>query len=342
MKILITGGAGFIGSHLAETLIKGGDSVCIVDDLSTGTAENIAHLQGNSLLNFINGSMLNEELMKEVIDDCDMIYHLAAAVGVKYIMENRLKAFRVNMRGTEIVLELASEADKKVMLASSSEVYGKNGKVPYKENDDRVLGSTTFHRWSYSCTKALSEFLALAYWEEKRLPIIIARFFNTVGPRQLGRYGMVIPRFVERAISGAPLIVHGDGTQTRCFTYVEDVVKAMIALSKCDEAVGQVFNVGNDKEISIGDLARLIIKLAGSRSGIEYISYYEAYGEGFEDMKRRVPDISKICQFIDWKPEIELDDILMMIKPFRNMYSTTAVSQQIEIARQSRNLFAQG
>ena len=249
--------------------------------------------------------------MEEMIDDCDVVYHLAAAVGVKYIMANRLKAFDVNVRGTEIVLELASKDKKKVMIASSSEVYGKNGKVPYKEDDDRVLGSTMLHRWSYSCTKALDEFLALAYWWERALPVVIMRFFNTVGPRQLGRYGMVVPRFVEYALSGAPLTVYGDGSQTRCFTDVDDCVRAISSLAGCPDAVGHIFNVGSDEEVSINDLASRIIRLAAGSSAIEYVPYYEAYGEGFEDMKRRVPDISKIYEFIGWKPEVRLDDILV-------------------------------
>jgi len=311
MNALITGGAGFIGSHLAEALMEKGDRVCVVDDFSTGTIKNVEHLRGNHQFALINDSVLNEELMEKLIDDCDIIYHLAAAVGVKYIMENRLKAFQVNVRGTEIVLKLADKKKKKVMIASTSEIYGKNGNVPYKEDDDRILGPTTLYRWSYSCTKALDEFLALAYWQEKRLPIVIMRFFNTVGPRQLGRYGMVVPRFVKSAIEGAPLTIYGDGTQTRCFTYIDDVIRAIIALAECPDAVGQIFNVGSDEEISINDLARKIIKLANSSSKIEYIPYEEAYGEGFEDMMRRAPDISKIYQFIGWKPEVGLDDMLM-------------------------------
>lgn len=315
MNSLITGGAGFIGSYLTEVLIDRGDNVCVIDNVSTGATENIAHLQDNPRLSFINDSVLNRDLMERLIGDCDLVYHLAAAVGVKYIMENRLKAFEVNVRGTEIVLELASQAGKKVMLASTSEIYGKNGKVPYKEDDDRVLGPTTLHRWSYSCAKALSEFLALAYHQEEGLPVVIMRFFNTVGPRQVGRYGMVVPRFVEHAIAGEPLIVHGDGTQTRCFTYVEDVVRAMISLAECEEAVGEIFNVGRDTEISIDELARKAIQLSDSNSTIEYISYDEAFSQGFEDMKRRAPDISKIYEFIGWKPKVTLDEILTrMIK----------------------------
>ena len=311
MKVLVTGGAGFIGSHLTEALIERGDEVCTIDDVSTGTAENIAHLQGNPRFHFINDSMMNEELVEKLMDGCDMVYHLAAAVGVKYIMENRLKTFEVNVRGTETVLELASKERKKVMIASSSEIYGKNGKVPYKEDDDRVLGPTTLHRWSYSCTKALSEFLALAYWQERGLPIVITRFFNTIGPRQLGRYGMVVPRFIECALSGAPLTVYGDGSQTRCFTCVDDVVKAVISLAECPDAVGHVFNVGSNEEISINDLARKVIELANSSSAIQHIPYDEVYGQGFEDMQRRVPDVSKIYRFVGWKPEIELDEMLV-------------------------------
>ena len=317
MKALITGGAGFIGSHLAEALIGKGDRVCVVDDLSTGGAKNIEHLFGNPQFSLINDSVLNEELMEQVIDDCDIIYHLAAAVGVKYIMENRLKTFE-NVQGTRNVLELASKDKKKVMLASSSEVYGKNGNVPFSEDDDSVLGPTTVHRWSYSSTKRIGEEWALAYWYERRLPIVIMRLFNTVGPRQLGRYGMVVPRFIKSAILGAPLTVYGDGSQTRCFTYVDDVIKAMLALAECPDAVGEVFNVGSDEEISIKDLAKKNIQLANSSSKIEYIPYEEAYGEGFEDMMRRAPDISKIYRFIGWKPEVKLDEILMrMIADFR-------------------------
>lgn len=329
MNVLITGGAGFIGSHLAGALIKNGDRVSIIDDISTGAAENVAHLRDHPQFFFINGSILNRELMEEMIDDCDIVYHLAAAVGVKYIMANRLKAFDVNVRGTEIVLELASKDKKKVMIASSSEIYGKNGKVPYKEDDDRVLGSTTLHRWSYSCTKALDEFLALAYWWERALPVVIMRFFNTVGPRQLGRYGMVVPRFVEYALSGAPLTVYGDGSQTRCFTDVDDVVRAISSLAECPDAVGHIFNVGSDEEVSINDLASRTIGLAGGSSAIEYVPYYEAYGEGFEDMKRRVPDISKIYEFIGWKPEVRLDDILVrMIAYSKQTRPNLAVSEQ--------------
>jgi len=334
MKALITGGAGFIGSHLVEALINRGDVVCVIDDVSTGTVENIAHLQNEPGFCFVNGSVLDAELMKGLIDDHDVIYHLAGAVGVKYIMENRLKAFEVSVRGTEIVLELASRNGKKVMLASTSEIYGKNGAVPYSEDSNRVLGPTTLHRWSYSCTKALSEFLSLAYWQEKGLPVVIMRFFNTVGPRQLGQYGMVVPRFVKQAISGEPLIVHGDGAQTRCFTYIADAVRAMLLLAECDQAVGEAFNVGCDQEISIANLAEQVIKLAESSSTIEYISYSEVYGNGFEDMKRRVPDISKIRRFVGWKPRVGLDDMLMrMIEYARGEVISEQPGSSMEISQ---------
>jgi len=310
MNVLITGGAGFIGSHLAESLIEKGDRVYVVDNLSTGRLENLANLQGHPRFSLIIDSILNEKLILDVINKCDIIYHLAAAVGVKYIMENRLNAIQVNVRGTEIVLEKASKDKKKVIIASTSEIYGKNGKVPFHEDDDRVLGATTLHRWSYSCTKALDEFLALAFCKEMQLPIVIVRLFNTVGPRQVGQYGMVVPRFIQSALADAPITVHGDGTQTRCFTFVSDVIRGMIDLADCPDAVGQVFNIGSNDEISIEDLARRIIQLANSSSTIEYITYEEAYGKDFEDMKRRVPDINKIDKFVGWKPFFGIDEIL--------------------------------
>ena len=313
MNILITGGAGFIGSHLAEELIKRGDKVYVVDDLSTGRIENLSLLLDNPQFSFIQGSILNEKLMADVIEKCELVYHLAAAVGVKYIMENQLNTLQTNVRGTEIVLELASKDKKKVMLASSSEVYGKNGTVPFNEESDCVLGPTTLHRWSYACTKMVDEFWALVYFRKKQLPIVIMRFFNTVGTRQLGRYGMVVPRFVKRAIVNAPLPVYGDGTQTRCFTYISDVIRAIVELATCSDAVGEVFNIGSEEEISIKELAKKIIKLTGSSSIVEYIPYEEAYGEGFEDMKRRVPDISKIKRFIGWQPEVDLDELLQRV-----------------------------
>lgn len=313
MRILITGGAGFIGSHLADELIKRGDRVCLIDDLSTGRLENIEHLLGDGRCSFVHCSVLDRFSVEEFVKECDVIYHLAAAVGVKYVIENPLKAIRFNVHGTEMILELASKWRKKVMIASTSEVYGKDGAVPYREDGDRLMGATTTARWSYACTKALDEFMALAYSREQKVPVVIVRFFNTCGPRQTGQYGMVIPRFVRNALMGEPLMVHGDGTQTRCFTYVGDVVRAITTLMETEEAVGEIFNVGSTEEIQIRQLAKKVIELTGSSSTIKYISYEEAYGEGFEDMKRRVPDITKIHNLIGWKPEVRLDELLQKV-----------------------------
>ena len=313
LSCLVTGGAGFIGSHLAEELIREGNNVCAVDDLSTGRLENIKHLLSNKRFSLVNGSVLDRSLMKKLVDESDVIYHLAAAVGVKYIIENPLKAIQTNVHGTETVLELASERKQKVMIASSSEVYGKDGGVPYKEDGDRLMGATTTSRWSYACTKALDEFTALAYFRERGVPIVIVRFFNTCGPRQTGQYGMVIPRFVRNALLGKPIVVYGDGSQTRCFTYVGDAVRAVSVLMESDRAVGEVFNIGSIQEIEIRELARKVIELTGSSSKIEFISYKEAYGEGFEDMKRRVPDITKIRNMIGWYPEVNLDELLQRV-----------------------------
>jgi UDP-glucose 4-epimerase len=251
--------------------------------------------------------------MARLIEECDIVYHLAAAVGVRYIMENRLRAFEVGVGGTQTVLKLANREKKKVMLASTSEVYGRNGNPPYREDAERVMGPTTVHRWVYACTKALDEFLALAYWEEEGLPVVIMRFFNTVGPRQVGRYGMVIPRFVSSALRHAPLTVYGDGSQTRCFTYVEDAVRAVMALAECPTAAGEIFNIGSAQEVSINELAERVILLTNSRSTITHIPYEAAFGRGFEDMKRRAPDISKIERFVGWKPEVGLDGILTRV-----------------------------
>ena len=310
---LVTGGAGFIASHLIEKLLGQGSSVCAIDNLSTGSLGNISHLLDNDSFSFVEGSILDRGLMEKLVGESDVIYHLAAAVGVKYIIENTLKAIQTNIYGTDTILELAAMDKKKVMIASSSEVYGKNGKVPYREDGDRLLGSTTLARWSYACAKTLDEFMSLAYFKEQGLPVVIVRFFNTCGPRQTGQYGMVIPRFVRNALMGIPLTVHGDGTQTRCFTYVGDAIRAITTLMETGEAVGEIFNVGNIEEIQIVDLARKIIELTGSSSEIQHISYKEAFGEGFVDMKRRVPDISKVSNLIGWYPEVGLDALLKMI-----------------------------
>jgi len=321
MNVLITGGAGFIGSHLAEALIRKGHTVCVIDDLSTGNAENIQHLQGNGRFSLVLGNVLDKSLMERLVEESDVIYHLAAAVGVKYIMEHPLKAIQINMHGTEMILELASRRKQKVMLASTSEVYGKDGGVPYKESGNRLMGATTISRWSYACTKALDEFMALAYFKERKLPVIIVRFFNTCGPRQTGQYGMVIPCFVRNALSGKSLVVYGDGTQTRCFTYVGDVVRAITTLMETEEAIGEIFNVGNTQEIQIRELAQKVIELTGSSSKIEHMSYEDAYGEGFEDMKRRVPDILKVRNLIGWQPEVDLDELLQKVIAYERAVS---------------------
>lgn len=313
MRVLITGGAGFIGSHLADELIRRGDRVCLIDDLSTGRLENIQHLLEDGRCSFIHCSVLDGFSVEEYVKGCDVIYHLAAAVGVKYVIENQLKSIRSNVHGTETILELASKWRKKVMIASTSEVYGKDGAVPYREDGDRLMGATTTARWSYACTKALDEFMALAYSREQGVTVVIVRFFNTCGPRQTGQYGMVIPRFVRNALMGEPLMVHGDGTQTRCFTYVGDVIRAITTLMETEEAVGEIFNVGSTEEIQIRQLAKKVIELTGSSSTIKYISYEEAFGEGFEDMKRRVPDITKIHDLIGWESEVRLDELLQKI-----------------------------
>lgn len=310
MRILVTGGAGFIGSYLVEKLLENGDTVCAVDDVSTGNLKNIKHLLDNSNFELVIGSVLDKQLMEDLIDKSDVIYHLAAAVGVKYVMENSLKSIKINIHGTETVLDLASKNKQKVLIASTSEIYGKNGCVPYNEDSDRLMGSTKASRWSYACTKTLDEFMALAYYYEMELPIVIARFFNTCGPRQTGQYGMVIPRFVRSALLNEPLTVYGDGTQSRCFTYVGDAVDAIVGLMNCDEAVGDVFNVGNTQEIQVRELAQKIIDITGSSSEIVYIPYENVFGRNFEDMKRRVPDITKIRNTIGWEPKVSLDQLL--------------------------------
>jgi len=310
MKVLITGGAGFIGSHLAEGYLNRGDEVYIIDDLSTGSLRNIQSIEGQDRFHKVIDTILNEEIMLELTGICDVIIHLAAAVGVKYIIENPLLSIETNVRGAEIVLKSAHKFRKKVFIASTSEVYGKNTKMPLREDHDRMLGPTTIGRWCYSCTKSLDEFHALAYHKTEKLPVIIARFFNTVGPRQTGTYGMVVPRFVMQALKNKPLTVFGDGKQTRTFTYIGDVIKAAMKLIDSPSAVGEIFNIGGIEEISIADLAKKVIAATGSSSEIRYIPYDEAYEEGFEDMPRRVPDISKLQEYIDYKPETDLDGII--------------------------------
>ncbi len=314
MKVLITGGAGFIGSHLAEELLKGKDAVAIIDNLSTGSMENIMRLKGSKRFKCHIGSVTDEKLMGKLVKECDVIYHLAAAVGVKYIIDNPLESIKTNVEGTGVVLGLANEfGKKKTLITSTSEIYGKNmdRKRAFRETDDSTLGPSTILRWSYACTKKLDEFLALAYFKEKKLPVVIARLFNTCGPRQTGRYGMVVPRFIKQALSGRPITVYGDGTQTRCFTYVKDVVKALINLMNCGRAAGDIFNLGNPNAISIDELAKKVKKLADSKSRIDHIPYEKAYEKGFEDMMHRYPDITKIKKFINFSPETDIDEIIV-------------------------------
>ncbi|MCI0412565.1 GDP-mannose 4,6-dehydratase [bacterium] len=313
MKALITGGAGFIGSHLAEKLMGMGHSVDVIDDLSTGNIRNMSGCQGKAEFRFIHGSVMDEGLMHMLIDRNDMVYHLAAAVGVSLIVKQPVRTIETNIKGTEVVLEIAKKFRKRVLLASSSEVYGKSEKVPFSENDDCVLGSTSFSRWSYACSKAIDEFLGLAYHRQFGLPVLILRFFNTVGERQTGQYGMVIPRFVKAALRGEPIQVYGDGKQTRCFAHVKDVVNGMIALTEDAGSYGHVYNIGSIEEISIEDLAIRIKALTGSNSEIRYVPYEEAYSHAFDDLRRRVPSLDKIQKRVGYKPVKTLDEILKTI-----------------------------
>jgi UDP-glucose 4-epimerase len=313
LRVLITGGAGFIGSHLSDHYVSRGDEVFCIDDLSTGSFDNIAHLKGNPGFRYTIDSVHNQPVMAELVDQCDVIFHLAAAVGVKLIVESPVRTIETNVRGTEVVLAQANKKKKKVLVASTSEVYGLSAEVPFKEDGNLVMGATTKGRWSYACSKAIDEFLALAYWREKKLPTVVVRLFNTVGPRQTGQYGMVIPTFVKQALSGRPLTVYGDGSQTRCFGYVKDVVGALVALMDTEESVGEVFNIGSTEEVSIMQLAERVKGLTGSKSEIITVPYDEAYEEGFEDMPRRVPDTSKVSALTGFKPTVTLDEILQSV-----------------------------
>ena len=310
MRALITGGAGFIGSHLAEALLDRGDDVAIIDDLSTGRMENVQHLKVQPRFSYTIDTIQNRAVMAELVDNADVVFHLAAAVGVRLIIESPVQTIETNVKGTELVLEVAAKKRKTVMVASTSEVYGKANVLPFSEDNDIVLGPTSKSRWSYACSKAIDEFLALAYFRERRVPVSIVRFFNTVGPRQTGQYGMVVPNFVQQALSGKPITVFGDGKQSRCFTWVGDAVNAVIELAARGEAVGQVFNVGSENEITIADLAYLVKEKTGSKSPVVFVPYEKAYEEGFEDMPRRVPDLAKIRQFIGYKPTVDLPEIL--------------------------------
>ena len=313
MRVLITGGAGFIGSHLSEAYLERGDEVFVIDDLSTGSIENIQHLKGNPRFHYTIDSVHNQPVVAELVDQCDVIFHLAAAVGVKLIVESPVRTIETNVRGTEVVLGLANKKKKRVLVASTSEVYGLSTEVPFREDGNLVMGATTKGRWSYACSKAIDEFLALAYWREKKLPTIVVRLFNTVGPRQTGQYGMVIPSFVKQALAGRPITVYGDGKQTRCFGYVGDIVGALVKLMDRPESVGQVFNIGSNEEVSILELAQRVKELTNSASEISFVPYDEAYEEGFEDMPRRVPDISKIAGLVGFEPQMKLDGILQSV-----------------------------
>ncbi|HYG79659.1 MAG TPA: GDP-mannose 4,6-dehydratase [Pyrinomonadaceae bacterium] len=318
MRVLITGGAGFIGSHLADAYLQRGDEVYAIDDLSTGSIENIQHLKANPRFHYTIDSVHNQPVVAELVDQCDVIFHLAAAVGVKLIVESPVRTIETNVRGTEVVLSLANKKKKKVLIASTSEVYGLSDQVPFREDGNLVMGATTKGRWSYACSKAIDEFLALAYWREKKLPTVIVRLFNTVGPRQTGQYGMVIPTFVKQALAGRPITVYGDGKQTRCFGYVGDVVGALVKLMDHPQSVGQVFNIGSNEEVTILGLAERVKELTGSESEIVFVPYDEAYEEGFEDMPRRVPDISKINSLVGFRPEMSLDGILQSVINFHS------------------------
>ncbi len=318
MRALITGGAGFIGSHLAEALLSAGHEVDVIDNLSTGSIRNISHLKVNPRFKYVIDTLTNEPLLAELVDRNDVVFHFAAAVGVKLIVEEPVHTIETNVHGTEVVLKHANKKKKKVVIASTSEVYGKSTDVPFREDADLVMGATVKHRWAYACSKAIDEFLALAYYKERNLPVIIVRFFNTVGPRQTGQYGMVLPSFVQQAMSGNPITVFGDGTQSRSFTYVGDVVECLMKLIQEPRAVGQVFNIGNEEEVSILRLAEIVKEMTGSASTIEFIPYDKAYEAGFEDMPRRVPELAKVRNLVGYQPKVQLTEIIRsVIEHFR-------------------------
>jgi len=310
MRVLITGGAGFIGSHLADKLLGQGHEVTVIDDLSTGRYSNIAHLEDRSGFRLIIDTVLNAKLMEELVRDTDRVYHMASAVGVRLIMERPVQTIETIFRGTDVVLQFCSRYRKRVLIPSTSEVYGKGVSVPFNEEDDLLTGATDKHRWAYACAKTLDEFLALAHWKETQLPVVVTRLFNTVGPRQTGQYGMVVPRFVHAALRNETIEVHGNGTQSRCFGHVADVVEGLTKLIETPACFGQVVNLGNSEEVSINELAQRAIALTGSSSEIKYVSYDEAYGAGFEDMQRRVPNLAKAKRLIGYQPTRTLDDII--------------------------------
>ena len=329
-RVLITGGAGFIGSHLAESLVTEGKEVFVIDDLSTGSLANIAHLRDNPNFHFTKGSILNNADLEPLANQVDFIYHFAAAVGVELVVRSPVFTIENNIRGTENVLAAAAKRKTGLLLTSTSEVYGKSEHESFREDDDLLIGPPTFGRWSYACSKLLDEFLALAYWHEKKMPVFVVRLFNTVGQRQTGRYGMVVPRFVQAALRDEPITIHGDGKQTRCFCHVTDVVRALVALPKQPRAVGQVYNIGSTEEVSIHELARRVKRLTESRSDLRLIPYDQAYAKGFEDMRRRVPSIDKIYHLMGWRPTKSLDEILQQTIEFQR-------AEDIQADRRGRN-----
>jgi UDP-glucose 4-epimerase len=332
MRVLITGGAGFIGSHLADAYLGRGDEVFVLDDLSTGSIDNISHLRSSPRFHYTIESVHHAPTVAELVDQCDVVFHLAAAVGVRLIVESPVRTIETNVHGTEVVLAAANKKKKKVLIASTSEVYGLSTDVPFREDGCLVLGPTTRGRWSYACSKAIDEFLALAYWHERKLPTVIVRLFNTVGPRQTGQYGMVVPTFIKQALTARPITIHGDGSQSRCFTDVGDVVGALIGLMDHPGAVGEVFNVGSSEEVTIQELAERVKALTVSNSEIVHIPYEKAYGQGFEDMPRRIPDISKIGRLIGYRPRKSLDEILAgVIDFFRDAPSAPARPETIPV-----------
>lgn len=319
MKALVTGGAGFIGSHLAERLVKDGYDIVVVDNLSTGSLKNTAGLQGKAGFEFVKGNICDTKLILSLVQRCDVVFHLAAAVGVQLIADNPVNTVETNIAGTQVVLEAANKFKRRILLASTSEVYGKSEQVPFREEDDIVLGSTSMPRWAYACSKAVDEFLGFAFHQQFGLEVIIGRFFNTIGPRQTGRYGMVVPRFIRAALKGEPIRIYGTGKQSRCFCYVEDVVDAIVRLMDCSGATGRAFNIGSDEEITIEQLADKVIAITGSKSRKEFVPYDVAYGRPIEDMMRRVPCLERINKTLGWRPKTDLNAALRLIaKSSRN------------------------
>lgn len=327
MKILITGGAGFVGSHLADKLYSQGHEITVIDDLSTGRYSNVAHLEGKERFHLIIGTILNEGLMERLIRETDRVFHMASAVGVKLIMEQPVKTIETIFHGTDVVLKFCSRYRKRVLIPSTSEVYGKSTEVPFTEDNDILKGSTSKHRWAYACAKELDEFLALAHWKETRLPVVVIRLFNTVGPRQTGQYGMVVPNFIKAALQNEPIPIHGDGNQARCFGHVLDVVEGLVKALETPECFGQVMNLGNHEEVTIKELAKRVIAATGSNSKIEYIPYEVAYGAGFEDMQRRVPNLEKAKRLIGYQPTRSLDNIISdVVNEFRERLKTDSAN----------------